>query len=364
MLSFFSLTVYTAGPEYGRSYRTYIDKTMRLIQLHHPDRGRRIARVNEPFLTLIDKKFTSCYAFFKEIAEKDLSPQDVIPEILTEEKLIYNKVYSGSEKWKILPAFDHPDNPLACMLSGTGLTHRASAKNRQKMHKKLSKNGEKLTDSMEIYLWGEEGGKPGPGVIGVQPEWFYKGNGSLLRGFGEPLEVPPYAEDGGEEPEIAGIYYISRDGIPIRVGFAVANEFSDHVMEKKNYLYLAPSKLRTPAIGPELILDSDFRNIAGEVSVIRGDETLWSKKIRSGEENMAHSLENLEYHHFKYAQHCIPGMVHIHFFGADAFSFGENIRLEDGDRMTVSFEDFGRPLSNPVRIIDGEEKRVRVRSFD
>ncbi len=50
---------------------------------------------------------------------------------------------------------------------------------------------------------------------------------------------------------------------------------------------------------------------------------------------MAHSLANLEYHHFKYANHRVPGQAHVHFYGADAFSFGEDVRLQDGDRMEV-----------------------------
>lgn len=336
---------------------------MRLIQLYHPEQGRRIAKVDEPHLSLLRKEFTSCYALFTEIIENSHSPDDFIPQVLTDKKLNYDRVYEGTEEWKILPAFDHPDHPLFCMLSGTGLTHKASAENRQRMHEKLSKESD-ITDSMEMYLWGEEGGKPKPGTIGVQPEWFFKGNGKALRGFGDPLEVPPYADDGGEEPEIAGIYYIADNGTPFRVGYAVANEFSDHVMEKKNYLYLAPSKLRTPAIGPELILKHDFQDVKGSVSITRNSREVWSKEIKSGELNMSHFLENLEYHHFKYDQHCIPGMVHIHFFGADAFSFGENIRLKDGDWMTVSFEGFGRPLRSPIHISKEKEKLVTVRAFD
>ncbi len=42
------------------------------------------------------------------------------------------------------------------------------------------------------------------GYIGTPPEWFYKGTGTILRAHGEPLDVPAYAEDGGEEGEIAG----------------------------------------------------------------------------------------------------------------------------------------------------------------
>ena len=63
---------------------------------------------------------------------------------------------------------------------------------------------------------------------------------------------------------------------------------------------------------------------------------------------MCHSLSNIEHHHFKFAFHRRPGDLHIHFFGADAFSFGDGVRLEDGDTMQVRFEGFGRALRNPL----------------
>ena len=76
---------------------------------------------------------------------------------------------------------------------------------------------------------------------------------------------------------------------------------------------------------------------------------------------MCHSLANMEHHHFKFAAHRRPGDVHIHFFGADAFSFGEGIRLADGDVMQVRWDGFGRPLRNAVRVIGGEDVPVVVR---
>src|SRR6185437_319860 len=122
------------------------------------------------------------------------------------------------------------------LASGTGLTHLGSAKNRQAMH---SASQAELNDSMKIFKWGVEGGKPAPRKIGIAPEWFYKGNGTILRAHGQPLDVPSYAEDGGEEAEIAGIYFIDANGMPRRIGMATGNEFSDHKFEKKNYLNLA-----------------------------------------------------------------------------------------------------------------------------
>jgi hypothetical protein len=216
---------------------------------------------------------------------------------------------------------------------------------------------EDLTDSMRMYLWGVEGGRGEPGVA---PEWFYKGTGAVLRGHLQPLTVPPHAEDGGEEAEIAGIYLIDREGRPRRIGMAQGNEFSDHAHERRNYLYLAESELRECSVGPELVLDPDFSDVRGEVSIERAGAVLWRRDIRSGEAAMSHSLANIEHHHFKHAQHRRPGDLHIHFYGADAFSFGDGVSLAGGDVMTVAFRGFGRPLSNPVKIESGPAPPVRV----
>jgi len=207
-----------------------------------------------------------------------------------------------------------------------------------------------LTDSMRMYQLGVEGGRPAPGEIGAAPEWFYKGSGAVLRAHGEPLDIPPHAEDGGEEPEIAGIYAVDGKGAPRRIGMAQGNEFSDHKFEKRNYLILAASKLMTCSIGPELVVDPDFGSVAGEVSIQRDGAAIWHKAIRSGEAAMSHSLANLEHHHFKHAAHRRPGDLHVHYFGAGAFSFGEGVTLQDGDVMQVRFDGFGRALRNPLRI--------------
>ena len=275
-----------------------------------------------------------------------------------DEILEYDEIYGGGAEWKILTPIDHPE-PARCIVSGTGLSHMRSASNRQSMHS----GGQQITDSMRMYQWGVEGGRPEAGKIGVAPEWFYKGTGISLRAHNEPLDVPPYAEDGGEEPEVAGIYVIDESGSPRRVGMAAGNEFSDHVFEKRSYLYLASSKMRTCAIGPEIVLDPEFRLVNGEVRIERGGQVLWEKAIHTGEEVMCHNLANLEHHHFKFEAHRRPGDVHVHFFGADAFSYGEGVRLQAGDVMQVRFDGFGRPLRNVLRVAEGGERPVIVRSI-
>lgn len=253
----------------------------------------------------------------------------------------------------------HPD-PAHLHLTGTGLTHLGSAATRDAMHKKLVANGEEqLTDSMKMFRMGLEGGKPAAGGVGVQPEWFYKGNGAFAVAPGAPLISPDFASDGGEEPEIAGIYVIGNDGTPFRVGFALSNEFSDHVTERVNYLYLAHSKLRNASFGPEILVGELPKDIRGTSRILRGGKTLWEKPFLSGEANMSHTIANLEHHHFKYALFRQPGDVHVHMFGTATLSFADGVRAEPNDIFEISAPDFGLPLRNPLRIAEAVAVRVK-----
>jgi hypothetical protein len=102
------------------------------------------------------------------------------------------------------------------------------------------------------------------------------------------------------------------------------------------------------SLGPELVVDPKFDNVLGQVRILRDGEAIWQKQIRTGESNMCHSLANLEHHHFKFPGHRQPGMVHVHFMGADCLSFGEGVRLQAGDVSEIQFKDFGRPLRNSI----------------
>lgn len=330
----------------------------RLIQLEDKQRQRRIAKVDGERLHLLND-FFSCYALAQAAIQSGVRAVELVVRHLSHQSIPYQEVYEARSEWTVLPSFDHPDEPARCLVAGTGLTHKASAENRAAMHAETAT----VTDSMRMYQWGLDGGRPESGTVGVPPEWFYKGTGTVLRAHNQPLTVPCFGGDGGEEPEIAGVYVIDGEGMPRRAGMTIANEFSDHVIEKKNYLYLAPSKLRTCAIGPELVLDPDFSAVPGTVSIERAGKVIWSKKIATGEAKMSHTVENLEHHHFKYDQHRRPGDVHIHFFGADAFSFGEGIALEEGDVMMIEFTGFGRPLRNPIRFDKSKEKVIGVRAL-
>jgi hypothetical protein len=319
---------------------------IRLVQLSHPRHGRVVAKVDEPRLRLLPG-FASLYDLAMQAMTDGARIEAIIQPINPLESIDYASVYAGEAEWSLLPPFDHPRDPAHCLITGTGLTHKASAENRQSMHGAI----EHETDSMKMYRIGIEGGRPSPGQIGAAPEWFYKGTGTILRAPGAALDLPWHGDDGGEEAEIAGCYIIAPDGSPRRVGLAQSNEFSDHVLEATNYLYLAQSKLRQCALGPEIVIGSDLSHeVKGHASIERGGRTIWTGELASGEPWMCHTLTNLEHHHFKHTEHRHPGDAHIHFFGADNFSYKDRLRLEDGDVMEVGFEGFGRALRNPIHI--------------
>lgn len=249
---------------------------------------------------------------------------------------------------RLLPPVCHPD-PAHILVSGTGLTHLGSADTRAAMHAKLAGDDANLSDSMRMFRMGLEGGKPSNGAVGVQPEWFYKGDGSIVVPPGGDVESPDFALDLGDEVEVAGIYIIGDDATPYRLGFAIGNEFSDHKTEKINYLYLAHSKLRPCSVGPELALGELPSTVEGTSKIIRSGQVVWEKGFFSGEDHMTHSIANLEYHHFKYCSFLRPGEIHIHFFGTSTLSFNESFEAREGDVFEIQSPWFGKALRNNYR---------------
>jgi hypothetical protein len=261
---------------------------------------------------------------------------------------------------RLLPPLDHPD-PAHCYVTGTGLTHLGSADTRDAMHKKIGGDVESLSDSMKMFRMGVEGGKPAGEVPGVQPEWFYKGDGACVRAGGQALDMPEFALDGGEEPEIAGLYVIGDDGQPYRVGFALGNEFSDHVTERQNYLYLAHSKLRNCGVGPALLVGDLPAHVEGVSRIIGIDgQVRWEKAFVSGEQNMSHTIANLEHHHFKYGLFKRPGDVHIHFFGTATLSFADGVQVQAGEVFEIASPQFGPALRNPLAVMPAGHAKVKV----
>jgi hypothetical protein len=314
---------------------------IRLVQLRGADGARQVAAVEDDGAATL----VTGVSHVQELALAAIDASQSVAQAVAARSGDVVDLEAAMHEGRLLAPIDHED-PAHLYLTGTGLTHLGSAEGRDKMHQPAA--GGAVTDSMRMFHMGVEGGKPAPGETGVQPEWFYKGDGSCLVGPGAPLASPDFALDGSEEPEIAGIYIIDRDGNPWRLGFALANEFSDHVVERGNYLWLAHSKLRPAALGPELLVGDLPQDIRGTSRIVRDGATLWEKPFLSGEANMSHSIANLEHHHFKYGLFRRPGDIHVHFFGTATLSFADGIETREGDVFEVEAAPFTLPVRNPL----------------
>jgi hypothetical protein len=316
---------------------------VRLVQFLDSSGERRVgvAAESDAALRLVARS-SSVYQLAQAAGRSSQSLESLVASRLNGETADYEAIVAER---RLLPPLDHPEQSR-CLITGTGLSHLGSAAARDSMHAKLQQDESALTDSMKMFKWGLEGGKPAPGSVGVVPEWFYKGDGGWVVAPEQDFELPGYALDGGEEAEIVGVYVIGDQGEVLRLGFALGNEFSDHVMERKNYLYLAHSKLRQCSFGPELLLGELPASVSGQASVLRNGQPAWSGAFLSGEDNMAHSIANLEQHHFKYREFRRPGDVHVHFFGAATGSFTAGFATQPGDVFQIAAPAFGRPLRN------------------
>jgi len=328
---------------------------MRLIQCVYQGQVHAAQVESDSQVRLLD---ADTYSLARRAIAAGRSLADIVEAAATETQLDYAQLI---DEKSLLPPLTHPD-PAHCLVTGTGLTHLGSADTRSAMHAKTQVSESELTDSMRMFKLGVEGGKPQAGTSGAQPEWFYKGDGACVVAPEAEIPVPHFAEDAGEEPELAGLYVIGDDGHPWRVGYAIGNEFSDHVTERFNYLWLAHSKLRACSFGPELMVGELPAHLEGVSRIVRDNETVWEKPFLTGEANMAHSLANLEHHHFKYVGFRRPGDVHVHFFGTATLSFADDIRTREGDRFEISLADFGRPLRNPLRF-EADSAPIDVKSL-
>ncbi len=328
---------------------------MRLVQFRTGDGARRVGAVADDGVTALDG-VDSVYRLALEAIAGDRPLAELAADMAAGPAHDYDAIVADG---RLLPPLDHPD-PAHLAVSGTGLTHLGSAAARDQMHAVPKSGTAPQTDSMKMFRLGLEGGKPAAGAVGVQPEWFFKGDGTAVVAPGQPLTMPGFALDGGEEPEIAGLYVVGPDGTPWRVGFALGNEFSDHVTERQNYLLLAHSKLRPCAFGPELLPGRLPADVRGTSRILRDGAVLWQAEFLSGEANMSHSIANLEHHHFKYPMFRRPGDVHVHFFGTATLSVAAGVTTEPGDVFEIAADGFGRPLSNPL-VRAADEGTVAVR---
>ncbi|MDR6354760.1 hypothetical protein Q3H58_001431 [Pseudomonas psychrotolerans] len=148
---------------------------MHLIQFEDQQGQRRVGVVERGEVQQV-KGATSTRTLALDAIRAGISLESQVQSLGLEPGPAYTDLLSSG---RLLPPLDHED-PAHCLVTGTGLTHLGSAATRDKMHQQNSQEEAKLTDSMRMFKWGVEGGRPAAGTAGAQPEWFYKGDGGIL----------------------------------------------------------------------------------------------------------------------------------------------------------------------------------------
>ena len=147
---------------------------LRLVQVAGGEAGSRVAALDDEGPGRIVRGAVSILDLARQAIDQGVGLADVVAQCGLGEAL---EVEAELAHGRVLcPAWSAEG--ARTVVSGTGLTHLGSAQSRDDMHRKLA--AESLTDSMKMFKIGLEGGKPAPGVTGAQPEWFYKGDGSML----------------------------------------------------------------------------------------------------------------------------------------------------------------------------------------
>ncbi|QND59027.1 AraD1 family protein [Mesorhizobium huakuii] len=324
---------------------------MRLVQYRMPDGSRRVGRVSDDGNHLHPLDETGSVL---ELAEAAIAEGTSIASLVEKRTGTATVDYDALLRdGRVLAPVDHPE-PARFLVTGTGLTHTGSAAARNQMHVLTHGEGADESDSLKIFRMGLEGGKPGAGKIGVQPEWFFKGVGTCVVPPGAELPMPAFAKAGAEEAEIVGLYLNGPDGHPYRIGYALGNEYSDHVTEGENYLYLAHSKLRSCSIGPELLIGDLPDEVRGHSRILRDGAVVWEQEFLSGEAHMSHAIANLEHFHFRYPMHRRAGDLHAYFFGAAVMSYASGVKTASGDEYEIQAQTFGKPLRNRMVSVPDE----------
>ena len=131
---------------------------IRLVQLK---RGaiRRVGVVEEPRVRLLGE-YASIFGLAQAAIADETTLAVTIRNHATDELVDYDPIYDGRSEWQLLLPIDHPDEPARCLVSGTGLTHLGSAKNRQAMHEmkegklKSGTSGKKVTNRKQAVAIG------------------------------------------------------------------------------------------------------------------------------------------------------------------------------------------------------------------
>lgn len=182
-----------------------------------------------------------------------------------------------------------------------------------------------------------------------QPEQFYKGDGSTLFAHNAQIPMPEDAYSVSEEAEMVILYYRGKQGKSHQIGYTFGNDLSDPLLRRQNPDNFAASKLRPSSIGAELQLSVPPKELQGQITIKRDNNTIWHSRFITGTNYLFYSLEHLTTL-LEQVAHSSPGDISYVFLGADRYSFQDNVEIINDDVIHIESGSFNLPLSNQIII--------------
>jgi len=169
---------------------------VRLVQLKNQlknNDARRVALVDEPHLRLLEN-CSSVYSLAQEAIASSVKLTALVKQRATKDLLEYESIYQGQSEWQLLPPMDHPDEPSRCLVSGTGLTHLGSARERQEIRENSAEEKEELALFYQLKGLNQLESEELVEKISRDPDAFLQAMateelGGLESGAGHPLQA-------------------------------------------------------------------------------------------------------------------------------------------------------------------------------
>ena len=336
---------------------------MRLLQFQYSSNSSRgLGLLQRDDETVIDvtaqrPEIDSVFVLLRKLLDQNISIDSWIKDniktgVTSVSRFSYRSLINtgkGDKNPILLLPIDQPRNPWAFQLWGAGVTHKRSADAREE--EAIQVSGARVNFYDKIYQAGVTGGTPSKGQEGAKPEIFFKGTGFHCVPHNGNLERAANSIRLSPEPEVVAFFMAGSTGIPTLVGFSGGNDFSDQGWESENPLYLTHAKVQDgmASLGPNFVTSDfqgfDIEEIQLECKVYRkGQIIMDSGLLKTGQKNMAHSLENLAIHLFNHRR-IRADEVRGLFLGTSAVF---SIPLEINDEISITYDSGLGKLANKL----------------
>ncbi|MEE6666161.1 hypothetical protein PS423_01955 [Pediococcus acidilactici] len=170
-------------------------------------------------------------------------------------------------------------------------------------------------------------------------DWYYKGNGNVLRKDGDYLVLPLYGLWGGLETEILMVHLINENLEPVYLGYTLAIDFTNTGLRRRNKSLKNLSHISQTMVANEIATSSFPEYDIAHTNITRGGKVIWNSDASAGKRNMWMNPKKLINFLFRNKEILLPGMIFYTLTGATMSSDKAGIHLKKGDKINSYLSD-------------------------